>query len=130
MAVEPEYPVVLRPLSPEDGGGWIALVPDLPGCMSDGESADEALRNVNDAIEEWKDAAARLGRPVPLPDDSLDRSLESDVPEHIRQQAEAYARSLQGSTGARPGDPALVRAILSEWMRKAVHRARLVSNRP
>jgi antitoxin HicB len=69
MAVEPEYPIVLRPLAAEDGGGWIALVPDLPGCMSDGESADEALRNVRDAIEEWKDAALSLGRPVPRPGD-------------------------------------------------------------
>jgi antitoxin HicB len=130
MTVEPEYPVVLRPLAAEDGGGWIALVPDLPGCMSDGESADEALRNVKDAIEEWKDAAERLGHPVPRPDDSLDRSFESDVPEHIRQQAEAYARSLHGSNGTTPADPALVHAILSEWMRKAVHRARLAPSRP
>lgn len=128
MTVGPEYPVVLRPLAAEDGGGWIALVPDLPGCMSDGDSADEALRNVRDAIEEWKDAAVRLGRPVPPPDDSLDRSLEAEVPEHIRKQAEAYARSLQGN-GDGKADPAVVHAIISEWMRMAVHQARLVSSR-
>jgi predicted RNase H-like HicB family nuclease len=128
MADEREYPVVLRPLAPEDGGGWIALVPDLPGCMSDGASADEALRHVKDAIEEWKDAAQRMRRPVPRPDDSLDRSLETDVPEHVRKQAEAYARSLKG-TGEGRADPAVVHAIISEWMRKAVHRVRLVPNR-
>ena len=54
MSLKPEYPVVLRPLSHEDGGGWIALVPDLPGCMSDGPTAFDALTNVNGAIEEWK----------------------------------------------------------------------------
>ncbi len=129
MTTEPEYPVVLRPLAAEHGGGWIALVPDLPGCMSNGDSADEALRNVKDAIEEWKDAAVRLGRAVPRPDDSLDRSFETDVPEHIRQQAEAYAKSLQASNG-KGADPALVHAILSEWMRKAVHQVRLAPNRP
>jgi antitoxin HicB len=128
MTNDPEYPVVLRPLAPEDGGGWIALVPDLPGCMSDGESADEALHNVKDAIEEWKDAAAHLGRPVPRPDTSLDRSFEADVPEDIRRQAEAYAKSLQASNGT-GADPALVHAILSEWMRKAVHLARLAPRR-
>jgi antitoxin HicB len=128
MTVEPEYPVVLRPLPAEDGGGWIALVPDLPGCMSDGDSADEALRNVRDAIEEWKDAAIRLGRPVPRPDDSLDRSLETEVPEHIRKQAESYARSLQGNGNGKV-DPAVVHAIISEWMRIAVHQARLVPTR-
>lgn len=128
MTIEPEYSVVLRPLAAEDGGGWIALVPDLPGCMSDGESADEALRNVKDAIEEWKDAAARLGRSVPRPDDSLVRSFEADVPEHIRQQAEAYARSLESRNG-KGTDPALVHAIISEWMRRAVHQARLAPSR-
>ncbi len=128
MTNDPEYPVVLHPLAPEDGGGWIALVPDLPGCMSDGGSADEALRNVRDAIEEWKDAARRLGRAVPLPDDSLNRSFESEVPEHIRQQAEAYAKSLQASNG-KGAEPALVHAILSEWMRKAVHHTRLAPHR-
>jgi predicted RNase H-like HicB family nuclease len=117
--------VVLRPLSAEDGGGWVALVPDLPGCMSDGESADEALHNVKDAIEEWKGAAARLGRPVPHPDDSLCRSFEADVPEHIRKQAEACARSIQGSNGSQT-DPALVHAIITEWMRQAVHQAHLM----
>lgn len=128
MTNDPEYPVVLRPLAPEDGGGWIALVPDLPGCMSDGESADEALHNVKDAIEEWKDAAARLGRPVPAPDASLDRSFETDVPEDIRRQAEAFAKSLHGSNG-RGVDPALVHAIISQWMRTIVNQARLAPNR-
>jgi antitoxin HicB len=128
MTNDPEYPVVLRPLAPEDGGGWIALVPDLPGCMSDGESADEALHNVRDAIEEWKDAAARLGRPVPAPDASLDRSFETDMPEHIRREAEAFAKSLHGSNG-RGIDQALVHAIISQWMRTVVNRARLVPSR-
>jgi antitoxin HicB len=125
MTVAPDYPVVLRPLAAEDGGGWVALVPDLPGCMSDGDSADEALRNIKDAIEEWKDAAARLGRPIPRPDDSLGRSFETDVPEHIRKQVEAFARTLHhGGSGAQ-ADPALVHAIISEWLRKAVHQVRL-----
>jgi predicted RNase H-like HicB family nuclease len=30
------YRLTLRPLSAEEGGGWLAEVPDLPGCMSDG----------------------------------------------------------------------------------------------
>src|SRR5262245_20566443 len=128
MPNDPAYSVVLRPLAPEDGGGWIALVPDLPGCMSDGESADEALYNVREAIEEWKDAAARLGRPVPEPDDSLDRSFETDVPEEIRRQAEAFARSLHTGNGASV-DPVLVHAVISQWMRAVVHRSRLVPSR-
>jgi antitoxin HicB len=46
------YPVIVSPLSDEDGGGFLATVPDLPGCMSDGETPAEAIENVRDAIEE------------------------------------------------------------------------------
>ena len=34
-----EYPIVVEPLPIEDGGGFVATVPDLPGCMSDGETS-------------------------------------------------------------------------------------------
>ena len=124
MSIKPEYPVVLRPLNADDGGGWIALVPDLPGCMSDGLTAREALENVEGAITEWKKEAATMGRPVPRPDASLEKSLDDEVPEHIRRQAESYARQM----GLGPGkdvDPSIVHAIIAEWARAAAHRIRL-----
>jgi antitoxin HicB len=62
-----EYPVVIEPLPQEDGGGFLATVPDLPGCMSDGETREEAARNVSDAIRAWIEEAKNLGRPVPEP---------------------------------------------------------------
>ncbi len=62
-----EYSVVVEPLSEEDGGGFIAIVPDLPGCMSDGETPEEALTNVDDAIAAWIEAAKDVGHEVPLP---------------------------------------------------------------
>ena len=52
-----EYPVRLERLAEEDGGGYPATVPDLPGCMSDGETPEEALQNVRDAIASWIEAA-------------------------------------------------------------------------
>lgn len=124
MSIKPEYPVVLRPLSVEDGSGWIALVPDLPGCMSDGATAKEALENVEDAIAEWKQAAQAMGRPIPRPDASLGQSLEQEVPEHIRKQAEAYARQMMQARSD-DLDPAVVHAIIAEWARAAAHRIRL-----
>jgi hypothetical protein len=45
--------VVIEPLSDEDGGGFLATVPELPGCVSDGEARAEALANVEDAIATW-----------------------------------------------------------------------------
>jgi predicted RNase H-like HicB family nuclease len=62
-----EYPVLIEPLATEDGGGFLATVPDLPGCMSDGESAEDALKNVRAAIAEWIEEARALGREIPPP---------------------------------------------------------------
>ena len=61
------YPMIVEPLSPEDGGGYLATVPDLPGCMSDGETPEEAVRNVRDAIAAWIEEARATGRPIPAP---------------------------------------------------------------
>ena len=62
-----DYPVVIEPLPAEDGGGFVATVPDLPGCMSDGDTPEEALANVRDAVAAWIDEARALGRSVPNP---------------------------------------------------------------
>lgn len=61
------YSIVVEPLSIEDGGGFLATVPDLPGCMSDGETEAEALRNVRAAIEDWMSHARAEGRKIPAP---------------------------------------------------------------
>jgi len=66
-----EYPVLIEPLSREDGGGFLAIVPDLPGCMSDGETREEAARNIADAISAWIEEATRMGRAVPEPSEHL-----------------------------------------------------------
>jgi predicted RNase H-like HicB family nuclease len=62
-----EYPVIIEPLPEDDGGGYVALVPDLPGCMSDGETPEAALASVQDAAAAWIEEATALGRPVPRP---------------------------------------------------------------
>ncbi len=62
-----DYPVVIEALSADDGGGFFVTVPDLPGCMSDGETVDEALINVADAIMCWKEGWREMGRVAPEP---------------------------------------------------------------
>lgn len=62
-----EYAVVITPLSDEDGGGFLATVPDLAGCMSDGETPEEALTNIQDAIGAWIEAARDVGHEIPKP---------------------------------------------------------------
>jgi antitoxin HicB len=62
-----DYPVMIEPLAAEDGGGFLATALDLPGCMSDGDTPEEALANVREAIFAWIEEARALGRPVPKP---------------------------------------------------------------
>jgi predicted RNase H-like HicB family nuclease len=61
------YRIILRPLTAADGGGWLAEIPELPGCMTDGETPQHAVDNVMDAISCWIEAAEEDGRPVPAP---------------------------------------------------------------
>lgn len=48
-----EYPIAIVPLSEDDGGGFLSYAPDLPGCMSDGDTPGQALDNLRQAISEW-----------------------------------------------------------------------------
>jgi predicted RNase H-like HicB family nuclease len=62
-----DYAIIIEPATTEDGGGFLAYVPDLPGCMSDGDTYEQAAHNVAGAIESWIEAALEMGRPIPQP---------------------------------------------------------------
>ena len=56
----------------ERDGAWLASVPELPGCMADGETPEDALREVETVIADWINEARRIGRAVPAPTPSID----------------------------------------------------------
>jgi predicted RNase H-like HicB family nuclease len=62
-----DYAVVITSLPEAEGGGYLATVPDLPGCTSDGETREEAAHNIGDAIAQWIEEAGKLGREIPVP---------------------------------------------------------------
>ena len=100
MQQHPRYPVILRPLNTEDGGGWIAVVPDLPGCMSDGQTGEQAFTNVLGAIESWEEMVRSEGGALPDPDSFLaNQQFASAVPEHFRPQLEQLVREVQAAQG-------------------------------
>jgi len=68
-----EYAVRIERLAENDGGVYLATVPDLPGCMSDGETPEEALKNVQDAIASWIEAAKEWKLDIPEPSPPLER---------------------------------------------------------
>lgn len=61
----------------EDGGGYTATVPSLPGCVSEGDTVEEAMVNAREAIEGFLEAMKREGIPVPDPEgETLLREVE------------------------------------------------------
>lgn len=62
-----DYPHLIQSLSREDGGGYLITFPDLPGCMSDGDTPEEALENGKDAFQGWIAAAEMEKIPIPRP---------------------------------------------------------------
>ena len=48
-----KYPFEIRQLSGEEGGGYLISFPDLPGCISDGDTIEEAIKNGIDAMNSW-----------------------------------------------------------------------------
>jgi predicted RNase H-like HicB family nuclease len=65
MNNEYKYEIIIY-WSQEDKA-FIAEVPELPGCASDGSTYEEALANVDLVIREWIETAVELGRPIPEP---------------------------------------------------------------
>lgn len=68
------YPIVVVQLHEDDGDGFMAYAPDLKGCMGDGATQAEALKDCQDAIIEWIAEAKRLGRVIPEPGSGIRRA--------------------------------------------------------
>lgn len=51
----------------EDDHSFVVEVPELPGCMADGETYEQAVANARQVIDEWIETARELGRQVPEP---------------------------------------------------------------
>ncbi len=55
----------IRPLSAEEGGGYLVEFPDFPGCVADGETPEQALQEGRDALKSYQLTLTDLKRPVP-----------------------------------------------------------------
>lgn len=86
----------VRRLLPDEQGGYTAYIHEFPGCVAEGETADEALDNLNAAAMSWLAAALALGQQVAEPMQPFDsngrialripRSLHSDIAELAQLQ--------------------------------------------
>ena len=48
-----DYPINIRPIPDDEGGGYLVTFPDLPGCVAGGETIDEAMAEARDAFAAW-----------------------------------------------------------------------------
>ncbi|HYL74463.1 MAG TPA: type II toxin-antitoxin system HicB family antitoxin [Bryobacteraceae bacterium] len=60
-----EYQFTVRPLSADEGGGYLVEYPDIPGCMSDGETITEAIANGREALRDCLEVFRESGRSLP-----------------------------------------------------------------
>ena len=65
-----KYPFITSVLPEAEGGGYLIEYPDLPGCMSDGETIQEAIENGKDAVRSWVETAKAHGDEIPAPGSS------------------------------------------------------------
>nr|MBA2492712.1 type II toxin-antitoxin system HicB family antitoxin [Gammaproteobacteria bacterium] len=103
-----DYSFEMRPLSEEEGGGWLITFPDLPGCISDGETPEEAIGNGKDAVVAWVAAMQESGREIPKPGEAPSGKFIARVPRSIHARLSARAKQEGVSMNA------LVSAFLAE----------------
>ena len=62
-----DYAINIAPLPAEEGGGYLVTLPDLPGCIADGENIDEAVAQARDAFNAWAMAEMEDKGSLPAP---------------------------------------------------------------
>ncbi|HMC61377.1 MAG TPA: type II toxin-antitoxin system HicB family antitoxin, partial [Candidatus Solibacter sp.] len=62
-----EYPFTVRRLNEDEGTGYLIEYPDVPGCMSDGATPEEAVLNGRDALRCMLLTKIEFGDPIPDP---------------------------------------------------------------
>jgi antitoxin HicB len=122
------YRIILTPDTDDEGrSGWVAEVPQLAGCISQGDTPDDAVERVKDAMAGWISVALEDGRGIPKPDEDDDYSgrfvvrLPTTLHAELARQAEAEGVSLNqfvsgvlaAATGWRSRGPQLAGATAS-----------------
>jgi len=88
-----QYSFTVRHLSKDEGGGYLVEFPEVPGCMSDGETIEEAIANGREALRDCLDVLAESGRTIPKRTveaaqwrQRVPRTLYSKLKKHAEQE--------------------------------------------
>ena len=90
-----DYPFEVRPLSEEDGGGYLVAFPDFAECISDGETIEEAIENGRDALKATVAALKAKKLPVPAPNSGgvASGKFVARVPKTVHAQLATRAKA-------------------------------------
>ena len=114
------YRVVLTHDTDDSGNeGYVASVEELPGCLSQGQSAEEAVRGISDAMAGWISVALEDGIDVPEPvgDDAYSGKFVLRVPHSLHAEL-VRAAEREGVSLNQFASSALAAAV--EWRRSKV----------
>ncbi len=118
MAKIPEYPFEVRPLSADEGGGFMISFPDFADCVSDGETVEEAIANGRLALKETIAALREAGHPIPTATAAVTASgkFVARVPKSVHAKLSSRAKAEGVSLNT------LVVSLLSEGLgKKSAH---------
>jgi antitoxin HicB len=80
-----------------DDGEWVVAMPELPGCVSQGATIEEALAMIKDAQRGWLEVRLEAGLPIPQPETEPDHRLSGKfnvrVPKDLHRALVAAARA-------------------------------------
>ncbi len=107
-----DYAFEIRPLTEDEGGGYLITFPDLSGCTSDGDTPEEAIKNGLDAAKAWLETAREFNDPVPIPSDSSSGRFVTRIPKSLHARLMTRAKQEGVSMNA------LVMAYLAEALGK------------
>lgn len=91
-----ELPYRMEIVPDKDEGGFVATFPELPGCITVGETIEEVIQNIVDAKRAWLESELEIGAMIPEPEElkeysgqfklRLPRSLHKQLAEHSRSE--------------------------------------------
>jgi len=85
------YPITFYP---EEVGGFTVEIPDLPGCLSQGETLEEAFEMIAEAKELWLEVAYDYGDPIPMPSTEMKYSGKTmlRMPKYLHERLAVAAK--------------------------------------
>ncbi len=106
------YGIELRPY---EDGTWFARIVELPGCMTEADTADEALTAIRDAQRAWIEACLEDGTPIPEPEYvpafsgqfrvRVPRSLHHELADRARQEGTSLNQLVVSMLSRAAGEP-------------------------